>query len=213
MLAWTAVWTAVAAMACVQLLRAASHPDASVRNGYRWFAVAATCLAAGAALHQAFGGLIGGALPLRLADLISLAALPALVIGLATLTAGYGEHGTPRAARSPRERAGDVAAAVTRPGLAVDACLLAGSLFVILLVTLFGPDYARGDVGRAAFALALVRPMADLAALGLVLRFAVRSVRLTLRVANRRTRPSAARSAIGLTSASADAARPTSPRA
>jgi diguanylate cyclase (GGDEF)-like protein/PAS domain S-box-containing protein len=180
MLAWTAAWTAVAAVACVQLLRAASHPDASVRNGYRWFAVAAACLAAGAALHQAFGGLIGGALPLRLADLISLAALPALVIGLATLTAGYGEPGPPRVARSPRDRAGDVAAPVPRPGLVVDACLLAGSLFVILLVTLFGPDYARGDVGRAAFALALVRPMADLAALGLVLRFAVRSVRLTL---------------------------------
>jgi diguanylate cyclase (GGDEF)-like protein/PAS domain S-box-containing protein len=131
-------------------------------------------------LHQAFGGLIGGALPLRLADLISLAALPALVIGLATLTASYGEPGVPKLARSPRERAGGVSAAVTRPGMAVDACLLAGSLFVILLVALFGPDYARGDVGRAAFALALVRPMADLAALGLVLRFAVRSVRLTL---------------------------------
>jgi diguanylate cyclase (GGDEF)-like protein/PAS domain S-box-containing protein len=131
-------------------------------------------------LHQAFDGLIGGALPLRLADLISLAALPALVISLATLTARSAEPGVPRAARSPRERASGVASAVTRPGLAVDACLLAGSLFVILLVTLFGPDYARGDVGRAAFALALVRPMADLAALGLVLRFAVRSVRLTL---------------------------------
>jgi diguanylate cyclase (GGDEF)-like protein/PAS domain S-box-containing protein len=180
MLAWTAAWAAVAVAACVLLLRAAGHPEASVRNGYRWFAVAAACLAAGAILHQAFGGLIGGALPLRFADLISLAALPALVIGLATLIGGHGEPGVPRLARSPRERVGGVAAAVTRPGLAVDACLLAGSLFVILLVTLFGPDYARGDVGRAAFALALVRPMADLAALGLVLKFAVRSVRLTL---------------------------------
>jgi len=45
MLAWTAAWSAVAAVACVQLLRAAAHPDASVRNGYRWFAVAAACLA------------------------------------------------------------------------------------------------------------------------------------------------------------------------
>jgi len=41
MLAWIAAWTAVAALACVQLLRAAGHPHASVRNGYRWFAVAA----------------------------------------------------------------------------------------------------------------------------------------------------------------------------
>ena len=65
----------VAALACVRLLRASNHPEPSVKNGYRWLAVAAVCLAAGAAVQQAFGGLIGGALPLRLADLISLGAL------------------------------------------------------------------------------------------------------------------------------------------
>jgi len=179
MLAWSAAWTVVAAAACIRLLRAARHPQLSVKNGYRWLAAAAACIAAGAIVHQAFGGLIGGALPLRLADLLSLAALPALLIGLATLTSGYGDPGGPRAARSTRERAAG-GRLVTRPGLAVDACLLIGSLFVILLVTMFGPDYLRGDVGRAAFALALIRPMADLVALGLALRFVVRSVRLTV---------------------------------
>src|SRR6266704_2006658 len=180
-LAWSAAWTLAAVLACVRLLRASGQPEPSVKNGYRWLAVAAVCLAAGATVHQAFGGLIGGALPLRLADLIALAALPALVIGLATLTSQFagGEPGAPGGGRA--ERADGAAAAAGPPaGMALDTCLLVGSLFVILLVTLFGPDYMHGDVGRAAFALALVRPVADLAALGAVLRFAVRSIRLAL---------------------------------
>ncbi len=89
MLAWAALWAVLAALACVRLLRASGQPEPSVKNGYRWFAVAAVCVAAGAIVQQAFGGLAGGAQPLRLADLISLAALPALVIGLATLTARF----------------------------------------------------------------------------------------------------------------------------
>jgi hypothetical protein len=158
MLAWSAAWALLAVLACVRLLRASGQPEPSVRNGYRWLAVAALCLAAGATVHQAFGGLIGGALPLRLADLISLAALPALVIGLATLTSGFGgsEAGAPRGGRPLRDDAA-VATGRTRQGMAVDVCLLAASLLVILLVTLFVPDSANGDVGRAAFALALVR--------------------------------------------------------
>jgi diguanylate cyclase (GGDEF)-like protein/PAS domain S-box-containing protein len=183
MLAWSAAWAVLAVLACVRLLRASGQPEPSARNGYRWLAVAALCLAAGATVHQAFGGLIGGALPLRLADLISLAALPALAIGLATLTSALGrsEAGGPKGGKPLRDDAA-VATGRTRQGMAVDVCLLAAALFVILLVTLFGPDYARGDVGRAAFALALVRPLADLAAFALVLRFAVRSIRLTLPV-------------------------------
>ena len=164
MQAWAAAWLVVAALACVRLLRASGHPEVPVKNGYRWFAVAAVCIAAGATVQQASGGLAGGAQPLRLADLISLAALPALVIGLATLTSGLASgSGDARAER----------------GMLVDSCLLTSALFVVLLVTLFGPDYVPAEIGRAAFALALVRPVADLVALGMVLRFGVRSVRLT----------------------------------
>jgi diguanylate cyclase (GGDEF)-like protein/PAS domain S-box-containing protein len=61
-----------------------------------------------------------------------------------------------------------------------DSCLLISALFVLLLVTLFGPDYVPAEIGRAAFALALIRPVADLVALGLVLRFLMRSFRLAL---------------------------------
>jgi diguanylate cyclase (GGDEF)-like protein/PAS domain S-box-containing protein len=181
MLAWSAAGALVAALACVRLLRASNQPEPSVKNGYRWLAVAAVCLAVGAIVHQAFGGLIGGALPLRLADLISLGALPAAVIGLATLTSDLPGRvrAAPRGGRLMREHGGMVPAAAT-PGMAVDSCLLVGALFVIFLATLFGPDYLQAHVGRAAFALALIRPFADLVALGLVLRFVVRSIRLTL---------------------------------
>jgi diguanylate cyclase (GGDEF)-like protein/PAS domain S-box-containing protein len=168
--AWAAAWAAVAVVAFALLLRAAGQPVSSVRNGYRWFGVAAVCIAVGAIVQQMFGGLAGGAQPLRLADLISLAALPALAIGLATLTSGHapGERGA--------DGSGHPAAA---RGLLVDSCLLVSALFVLLLVTLFGPDYVPAEIGRAAFALALIRPVADLVALGMVLRFFVRSFRLT----------------------------------
>src|SRR6266566_5520833 len=173
MQAWAAGWTVLAVLASVRLLRAAGQSEASVRNGYRWFAVAAICIAAGAIVQQAFGGLAGGAQPLRLADLISLAALPALAIGLATLTSrpGAGDHDDAAGARAVH--------AGTARGMLVDSCLLSGALFVVLLVTLLGPDYVPAEIGRAAFALALIRPVADLVALGLVLRFSVRSIRLT----------------------------------
>jgi PAS domain S-box-containing protein/diguanylate cyclase (GGDEF)-like protein len=178
---WSVAWAVVAAAGCASLLRASRPPEHFVKNGYRWLAVATFCLAAGAIVQGAFGGLIGGAQPLRIADLISLAALPALVIGLATLTseigvsepapAGHGQllrepQATPQAAHPP--------------GIAVDICLLVSSLFVICLVTMFGPAYATADAGRAAFTLALVRPVADLVALGMVLPSALRSLRLTL---------------------------------
>ncbi len=176
MMAWSAAWALIAALASARLLRVPGHPERSVKNGYRWFAVAAICLAAGATVQQAFGGLVGGASPLRLADLISLAAVPALVIGLATLTSKFaagepGGHGA--RGHGPR-------GASTSRGMAVDSCVLVGALFVVLLVTLFGRDYAGGDIGRAAFALALIRPLADLIALGLVLQFFVRNSRLTV---------------------------------
>lgn len=188
MLAWSAAWALAAVLACWQLIRASLHAGSAVRNGYRWFAAAAVCLAAGAIVQQEFDGLIGGAAPLRIADLISLAALPALVIGLATLTADYApadpvptDHGGPRWSRLLREH-GPHAPSGLAAGIVIDSLLLVGSLFLVFQVAMFGPDFVHGQAGRAAFALALLRPLADLAAMGLVLRFAVRSLRLTLPV-------------------------------
>jgi hypothetical protein len=90
----------------------------------------------------------------------------ALAIGLATLTSGLGpgDHGAE----------GGAGHKGTARGIVLDSCLLVSALFVVLLVTLFGPDYVPAEIGRAAFALALIRPAADLIALGLVLRFFVK---------------------------------------
>jgi len=179
MLACSAAWVLTAAAACVRLLRASSQPELSVKNGYRWLAVATACLAVGACLQQAFSGVIGGSQPLRIADLVSLAALPALALGLAALTAEPGgDHAAGGAGRVLREP--DAAPAWPPAGIVTDSCLLVCSLFAIFLVTMYGSDYATADVGRAAFALALVRPAADIVALGVVLRFVVRNARLTL---------------------------------
>src|SRR5258708_18454500 len=82
MMAWSAAWALLAALASARLLRVPGQPEPSVKNGYRWLAVAAICLAAGATVQQAFGGLAGGASPLRPADLISLAPPPAAALGL-----------------------------------------------------------------------------------------------------------------------------------
>jgi diguanylate cyclase (GGDEF)-like protein/PAS domain S-box-containing protein len=173
MMAWSAAWGLIAVLACARLLRGTGQPERSVQNGYRWLAVAAVCLAAGATVQQASSGLAGGASPLRLADLISLSALPALVIGLATLTAKFAAGESGARLHGPK-------GAWTSRGLAVDSWVVVAALFVVLLVTVFGPDYTAGKIGRAAFALALVRPLADLIALGLVLPFFVRNSRLTL---------------------------------
>jgi len=166
-LAWSTAWILLSALASMRLWRLTSFPEQFAKNGYRWLAVAVLCLGVGGTVQQAFGGLIGGPSPLRFADLISLAALPALVIGLVTITADRSEQG--RAAPSwPPTR-----------GMLVDGSLFAVSLFAIGLVTMFGPDYVAAGTGFGGFALDLIRPVADLAALGLVLPLIPRSPRLT----------------------------------
>ncbi len=177
LVAWSAAIAAVTVAVVTWLLRAASRGEASVKNGNRWLAVAAGCLGGGVATQQAFGGLIGGAQPLRMADLISLAALPALVIGLATLTARYAPQ-RPNPGRSGRGLAGRVPLSPVL-GMAVDSCLLVAALFVTCFVTVFGRDYQSTTAGAAAFAVHLIRPAADLIALGLALRFVARNPRST----------------------------------
>jgi diguanylate cyclase (GGDEF)-like protein/PAS domain S-box-containing protein len=130
-------------------------------------------------LQQAFGGLIGGAPPFRLADLVSLAALPVLVIGLVTVTVGrdgaQAEAGPWRVGRDSLPRFWPP----TR-GMLVDAALFAVSVFAICLAVTFGPDYVASGAGPGGFALDLIRPAADLAALGFVLPLVPRSPRTAL---------------------------------
>src|SRR5579875_2145059 len=76
-LAWTAGVLAAAAFSAARLLRAPARGQQGTRDGYRWLAAAAACAGSGAAVQRWFAGVVGGAEPLRVADLIALAALPA----------------------------------------------------------------------------------------------------------------------------------------
>ena len=80
-----------------------------------------------------------------------------------------------------RESGGDGAAGRAAPAgrLAwlADAYILAASLFVIGWVAQFGSIYHQSGDSAGTFALALLHPLADLAALGVTLQYAVRSGR------------------------------------
>jgi EAL domain-containing protein (putative c-di-GMP-specific phosphodiesterase class I)/GGDEF domain-containing protein len=179
-LAWSAAWIVMAAAAGIRLWRASTGREPFVKSGYRWLAAAALCLGVGGAVQETFGGLIGGALPLRVADLISLSALPAILIGLATITTDRADGDRGRIEPS-RWRLFQDRAAQVRPGsgAVLDSALLVVSLFAIGLVVMFGADFTKAAVGPGAFALDLLRPVADLAALGLALTLVPRNPRLT----------------------------------
>jgi diguanylate cyclase (GGDEF)-like protein len=180
-LAWSAAGAVAAGVAAVRLLRMPGHPAPAVKNGYRWLAIAASCWGVGGIAQQVFGGLIGIGSPFQAADLVSFAALPALVLGLATLTGWRAESGHGELARIGQhaEDPGRVAAGQAYP-IAADGGLLVASLFVIGWVTLFGREYAGAGVGAASFAFHLIRPTADLIAVAVLLPFAARNPRLAL---------------------------------
>jgi diguanylate cyclase (GGDEF)-like protein/PAS domain S-box-containing protein len=181
-LAWSIAWILLTAGASARLWRLASPPVPFVKDGYRWLAVAALCFGVGRVGQQAFGGALGGAPPLRLADLISLAGLPALVFGIATLTTDQADPGRSKA-EPGRWRFGLHNVVSSWPptrGQIIDGALLAVSLFSIGLLTMFGHDYVSSGADPAAFALDLIRPVADLATLGLVCLLIPRNPKLTL---------------------------------
>jgi diguanylate cyclase (GGDEF)-like protein/PAS domain S-box-containing protein len=163
--AWTTVGALAAAAAAALLWHGSSRYEPSVKRGYRWLAVAAALWGSGLIAQDALGTpLAGAAVPLTLADLLSLLALPPLVLGVATLTAAGQDPGPPATGR-------------LGGGLArlADGCLLGAALFIIGWLALFASDYTRAGVGAGAFAADLLRPLADLTALGIVLAFAVRA--------------------------------------
>ncbi len=165
--AWTTVGALAAASATALLWRGSSRHEPSVTRACRWLAVAAALWGCGLIAQDALGWpLAGAAVPLTLADLLGLLALPPLVAGVAGLTAvqaGSPDHGGP--------------GPLARGALArlADGCLLAAGLFIVGWLALFAADYAQAGVGAGAFALDLVRPLADLMALGILLAFAARA--------------------------------------
>jgi diguanylate cyclase (GGDEF)-like protein/PAS domain S-box-containing protein len=154
-----------AAVTTVILWRGSARHAPAVRNAFRWLALAALVWGAGrVAQRTGHGALDWTAAPLGFGDLLSLLAVPAMVAGLVTLA-------------SARRETAPGPAAPLRPGDALarlaDGYVLAAGLFVVGWVTLFGSFYQRSGDGAGAFAVALIHPLADLAALGIVLPFAV----------------------------------------
>ncbi|HEY2552897.1 MAG TPA: bifunctional diguanylate cyclase/phosphodiesterase [Streptosporangiaceae bacterium] len=149
----------------------------------------------------------GAALAVTPADLLAILALPALVAGVAAQRppkpeaagsrlasgdqASAGRAGTDPAGAGPAHaEAADAGPAGTeeaggRPAGSLvgtisriaDGSLLAISLFIVCWVTMFAADFGRSGVSSANFAAGLVRPAADLVALGALLAYAIRAGR------------------------------------
>jgi diguanylate cyclase (GGDEF)-like protein/PAS domain S-box-containing protein len=164
--AWTALSSAAALGGAGLLLVGRQQPE-SVRSARRWLA-AAVLLWGGAGVIRGLGaGSVGSALPLAVTILLTVVALPALVIGLAGLA-------SPRPAGG---RAGLFQLRLARaevPWLA-DGCLVAASLFLIAWVTVLSSAYPGAAVGAGSFATDLIGLLADLIVLGGILPLAARA--------------------------------------
>ena len=159
---------AASAAAAVSLWLAARRRAGRIRLGYAWFASAAALWCLGVTLQLALGApLRGVAVGLTFADLPPLLALPAAVAGVAALMAGHAARAGDRW-RTLGQRA---VAGPMVPRL-VDGYIAAAALFVAGWITMFGPEYVTSGSGPGSFAVELIRPLAGLAAVGLLVPMA-----------------------------------------
>jgi diguanylate cyclase (GGDEF)-like protein/PAS domain S-box-containing protein len=190
---WTAAGALAAAVGVAGLWRAALARGPSEPRAQRWLAVAAALWGAALIAQDAQGAPVSGAaLAITPADLLAMLALPALVAGVAGQRlatpepAGTGQAGSGPA--GPEVAGADQASndpASASPGGSLvgtisriaDGSLLAIALFIVCWVTMFAADFARSGVSGGSFAAGLVRPGADLIALGALLTYAVRAGR------------------------------------
>jgi diguanylate cyclase (GGDEF)-like protein/PAS domain S-box-containing protein len=164
--AWTALSSVAAAGAAGSLLAGRQQPEA-VRAARRWLAAAALLWGGAAVIRGAAAGSVGSALPLAVTILLTVVALPALVIGLAGLASP----------RPPGGLAGLFQLRLARaevPWLA-DGCLVAAALFLLAWVTALSSVYSGAGVGAGSFATYLIGLLADLVVLGGILRLAARA--------------------------------------
>ncbi len=161
---------AVAAAAC--LWRGSIRYESSVRNAYRAFAAAALLWGAGFVAQEAMAA-TGAGTSLTFADLLSLLALPALGVGLASL-ASVRKAADRDDRPAPRAQARDAVAWVA------DAGLLSAALFVIAWVSVLGSEYRRTGESAGVFTIQAIHPIADIIVLGVLLALAVRAGRAGL---------------------------------
>ena len=161
---------AIAASAAVALILwlAARRRSGRVRLAYLWLAGAAALWCLGVITQQAVGVPLSGVpMGLTLADLPPLLALAAAVTGVMVLVTAGGA-GARDGWRTPGHRVARPTRRPVIPRLA-DGYLLAAALFVVGWIALFGPDYTRTGSGPGALAVALLQPLAGLAAVALLL--------------------------------------------
>jgi len=164
---------AVASLATAAVLWRGSRQVPQFRSPMRWLALAALAWGAGLIAERAVtGALDGTAVPVSFGDLASLLAVPVLVAGLMSMAAAVrpGPAGTGTGTTGgtlPPIKAADALARLT------DGYVLAAGLFVVGWVTLFGWAYRRSGDGAGGFALVLIHPLVDLAALAITLPFAI----------------------------------------
>ena len=162
----TAAVALAAAASAASLWRGAGRHAGPVRHGYWLLALAALLTGLGAIGQQALAGATAGAaVPVTLADLPGLLALPTLVAGVASLRSRREAARHPLAQR--RGRLGGTLA------LAADAYVLGCALFIICWITVFSAAYTHSGDDPAMFAGELVHPLADLLVLGGLLPLAV----------------------------------------
>jgi diguanylate cyclase (GGDEF)-like protein/PAS domain S-box-containing protein len=162
----TAAVALAATASAVSLWRGADRHTGSVRHGYWLLALAALLAGLGAVGQQALASATAGAaIPLTVADLPGLLALPTLVAGVASLRSRREPARHPLAQR--RGRLGTILA------LAADAYVLGCALFIIGWITVFSAAYTHSGDDPAMFAGELVHPLADLLVLGGLLPLAV----------------------------------------
>jgi diguanylate cyclase (GGDEF)-like protein/PAS domain S-box-containing protein len=164
------IWTTVgslAALGAAAALLGGRQPEAD-RPARRWLAVVAVLWGGSFIAEDLAGGSIGAAsVPLTVAGLLMLVALPALVLGLAGLACPRPVGGLAGLTQLRLARAGF-------PRLA-DGCLLAASLFLIGWVTVLAGAFASVGTGAGTFTADLFNLLADLAVLAGVLRLAARA--------------------------------------
>jgi diguanylate cyclase (GGDEF)-like protein/PAS domain S-box-containing protein len=165
---WTTAGAAAGAAAMVALLRC-QRPE-SDRAACRWLGVTAALWGGAAIAQNVAGGPIATGVPLTLAGVLSLLALPPFALGLAGLA-------SPRASGRLGGLAGLLQLRLARAGFArlADGCLLAAALFLLGWSTALAPAFASGGVGAGTFAIALINPLADLLVLAVVLWLAARA--------------------------------------
>ncbi len=166
---WTTAGSAAGAAAMVALLRCPQRPE-SDRAACRWLAVTAALWGGAAIAQNVAGGPIATGVPLTLAGVLSLLALPPFALGLAGLA-------SPRASGRLGGLAGLLQLRLARAGFArlADGCLLAAALFLLGWSTALAPAFASAGVGAGTFAIALINPLADLLVLAVVLWLAARA--------------------------------------